>query len=206
MTTIRVDTEVVGALEKRIRSFSDSPNSVLRGILGLEELTPVSEDLGRASNPIPQQAKFKRGRRLGSSKGRRRELMFRRPILEALIAAGGSADAADVLTSVERRISDRLSPGDYETLKSGDLRWRKGANFERYNMAGEGLLDPSPRGVWRISERGRAWLLNGAESTAGSETAFGLSRPANLDLDKARKLMDKFVEDNIGWLKEMAQR
>ena len=88
---------------------------------------------------------------------------FWRPVLEALTELGGSGDVSTVLATVERLFSGSFKPADRELLpsakKDDDLRWRNTAQWARVELVAEGLMKQnSRRGLWEISEEGRAWL------------------------------------------------
>ena len=85
------------------------------------------------------------------------EEKFILPILEALIELGGEAHAKDVLERVHTKMRTILNSYDYEDLSSNNQkRWEITALWAKYRMVKEGLLDGSvPRGVWRITEKGR---------------------------------------------------
>lgn len=82
------------------------------------------------------------------------------PILEALEELGGRGSFQEVMDLVYDRMKDLLTEDDLNPLPSGgDIRWRNTAQWARYTMVRRGLLrDDSPRGVWEISEAGRAYL------------------------------------------------
>jgi hypothetical protein len=84
---------------------------------------------------------------------------FRQPILEALVELDGGAHRDEVLSLVEKKMKGVLNEHDYEHLPSPpvhELRWRKTANWCRYNLVREGLLkSDSPRGVWEVTKKGR---------------------------------------------------
>ena len=87
------------------------------------------------------------------------------PILKVLDQMGGSGKVADVLERVGELMKPVLKDVDYAPLASGpeNPRWRNAAQWARNSMVHEGLLKAdSLRGVWQISEQGRAML---AEST-----------------------------------------
>jgi restriction system protein len=91
------------------------------------------------------------------------EPAFFRPILQALSDLGGSAKRSDIFILVEQSMRDILKPIDYQTLASEaeQLRWQNSAQWARNLMVKEGLLQPdSPVGIWEITEKGSAWLLN----------------------------------------------
>jgi restriction system protein len=90
------------------------------------------------------------------------ETAFYQPILNTLVALGGSAKIGDVLTRLEPMMKGVLTPVDYEPLSSDKemLRWRNTAQWARYSMVKEGLLkSTSPRGIWEITEAGRKAVL-----------------------------------------------
>ena len=148
MPVIRVDDDVFAALQRVAIPLVDTPNSVLRRLLALEEALVegrreggVRAFLGRSGEGTERQA-------------------YRVPILRALIALGGRAPIRQVLERVEQRLRNSLTPADLEELPSGQrLRWQENAEWERFHMVREGLLSSgSPRGIWEITEEGRRFL------------------------------------------------
>ncbi len=90
------------------------------------------------------------------------EPAFFRPILQALCDLGGSAKRSDVFNVLEHSMRDVLKPIDYQILSSEaeQMRWQNSAQWARNLMVKEGLLQPdSPVGIWEITEKGRAFLL-----------------------------------------------
>ena len=85
---------------------------------------------------------------------------YRIPILKALVELGGAATITQVLERVEQMMQDQLLPKDYEILRDGrSVRWRNTAQWERQSLVTEGLLSSeSPRGIWEITDAGRAYL------------------------------------------------
>jgi hypothetical protein len=144
MRSIEVDEEVYRALQQLARPFEDTPNTVLRRLLGLDKPEPT--------------VRVPKGEILPRSE-------YRLPILEALSEMGGSGRVKDVLERVYEKVKLLLTRMDLEEIPSGgDIRWRKQAQWERYLMVQDGLLrDDSPRGVWEITDKGweylhRTWL------------------------------------------------
>jgi restriction system protein len=94
---------------------------------------------------------------------RTREQEFRLPILKILVAKGGSASMKVVLEELEKLLHGILKDVDYDSLPSDPdtIRWRNTAQWSRQALVNEGLLKTdSPRGIWEISEAGRAYLEN----------------------------------------------
>ena len=141
--TIRIDEEVFGALQKLAQPFVDTPNAVLRRLLGLNG--------HRRSGTAPGKVRPKYAPGAVT-----RRHAFRIPILDVLVGLSGRAFAADVLARVESQMASRLTALDRQLLPSGgQLRWRKQADFERLAMVREGLLkSDSPRGMWELTDRG----------------------------------------------------
>src|SRR5690348_6498489 len=114
MRVIRIDDDVWQALKKRAEAFEDTPNSVLRRVLKLNE--------GRVKRTATVRS------RLGDLTPRK---AFRRPILRALYEAGGSARTGDVLDRVEELLATNLTDADRTNKASGrEPRWRNRAQFE----------------------------------------------------------------------------
>ncbi len=94
---------------------------------------------------------------------------FHLPITQALVQLGGSGRVSEVLDLVEGMMKDQLNTYDYQTIPSDPyvIRWRNNAQWARLKLVQEGYLaSNSPRGVWEITESGRAWVE--AQSQAGS--------------------------------------
>jgi restriction system protein len=88
------------------------------------------------------------------------EPAFRVPILSVLIEAGGSLPMRDAIDRVGELMADDLNEVDRKPLPSDErtVRWRNTAQWARNNLADEGLLDRSTRGIWAITDQGRTWM------------------------------------------------
>ena len=90
------------------------------------------------------------------------QLKYCRYILEVLVDMGGGGKTDDVLEGIGRKMKPILKPKDYEPHKSDakQIRWRNTAQWARNLMVNEDgrMKNKSPRGVWEISDAGRAWL------------------------------------------------
>jgi restriction system protein len=80
------------------------------------------------------------------------------PLLNALRGLGGSGTPDE---AVERIASDLCVPDQVqnELLPSGGSRFQNQVAWARFYLAKEGLVDSSRRGVWSLTERGRATVL-----------------------------------------------
>ena len=154
MPTIRVDTEVWKELQKRAEPLVDNPNSVLRRILGLSNANARDQrGNGHSSSAAavgPRRHRAIPGTILAGTE-------YRQPIVDTLASMGGEARRAEVLKSVYEIVKDRLTAIDRQAVPSGsDIRWKKRASWEAYNMAEDGLLDRNaPNGIWRLADAGR---------------------------------------------------
>jgi hypothetical protein len=177
--TIRIDDDVYEMLKRKAEPFVDTPNSVLRRWLGLEEGSPTEDqalgggaagsvDEGPGPSQQPRSANARTRNRSGRRAGKKRSTpraaagtiapldAYELPILEVLSSHGGNLPASELIEKLESELSGVLQPADYEELPSGPIRWQNRAQFARLALAKSGdLRDDSPRGIWEISEQGR---------------------------------------------------
>ena len=86
---------------------------------------------------------------------------FEKAILKVLLRMGGSAQARDVLDGVGEIMGAVLSPADLKLLRNGEPRWRKIAQWARYEMVLKGQLSSdTPRGTWELTEEGQETAEN----------------------------------------------
>ncbi len=85
------------------------------------------------------------------------------PLLEALRGLGGSGSPDEVVERIAKdlNLSDEIQN---ELLPSGEPRFRNQVAWARFYLVREGLLDSSKRGVWSLTERGRAAKLSREQS------------------------------------------
>lgn len=138
-------------LLRRSTSFEDSPDDVITRLLDqVEEADPLRRD------ETEKAARDARGTKPGSILPER---AYWKPILEVLEEGGGALPANDVIEAAGKRMRGELTPRDFEPLDTGEIRWRNRARFARLRMREAGLLsDTSRRGVWEITDSGRAFL------------------------------------------------
>lgn len=150
MEQIEVDNEVLGLLREHAEPFTDTPNSVLRRLLGIDSGTS-----GKATGVVS--AKKPSGR--ASPGSILPESEYEVPILRELVDRGGRGHATEITDAVGRRLDDRLTDLDREKLDSGEVRWRNRVQFTRLTLKQHGLIAAdSPRGIWEITEAGRSFL------------------------------------------------
>lgn len=84
---------------------------------------------------------------------------FDRPLLESLVELGGKSSSDEVLQRMKSKMGPTLKPGDFDTVSTGEERWRNTARWRRNALVKLGFLrTDSPRGIWGITEAGKAWL------------------------------------------------
>lgn len=176
---IRVDQEVWEYLQKRAQPFVDTPNSVLRKLLSLDEA--VAEETATAV-PLRLPSRGTRSKKVSPARrarGSRRapkraaarinsgsllpEGEYIRPLLETLAESGGSAAAREAIQAVGNKLAARLTTADREPVRSGAIRWENRVQFVRLRLVEQGLLaKDAPRGLWSLTDAGRRYLSESA--------------------------------------------
>jgi hypothetical protein len=182
--SILVDEDVFATLQSMAVPLVDDANTVLRRVLQLPASpgdVPAAEFHGDSSpsngaQSLEEPAHRYAAKRTGASRSgkaqspkRKRgagsrapagsllpEAQYELPLLESLIELGGSAPTSDVVDRLGKKLDDRLTEGDRETLGSGEIRWRNRVQFVRLGLIKSGdMVKDSPRGVWEITDAGR---------------------------------------------------
>lgn len=96
-----------------------------------------------------------------------KDAAYELPILQVLAERGGRAGKNEVIDALEPIIGDRLTGLDRTPLGSGEIRWRNRAQFVRLRLVQRGEMEKgSPRGIWELSDAGRARLAASDVPTA----------------------------------------
>jgi hypothetical protein len=172
--SVELDEDIYEYLKSQAEPFTDTPNTVLRRLLQLDDpseahtWTHVSNGASLRQEP-GLRARKRSGARKSSGRARAPsgtllpEQRYELPLLRALIEAGGEAPFREVLESVGRALSNEFVPADHETLSSGTVRWHSRLQFVRLRLVERGEMDrEAPRGIWRITDAGRRAALNGS--------------------------------------------
>ena len=123
---IEVSDEVFRELQARAEPLVDSPDAVLRRVLGLDE-TSEAQVLVPARATLPRATQ---GEILPESE-------YELPILRYLEANGGRAPSREVVKAVGE-LADRLTELDRAPLKAGDIRWQARTAFVRLRLVERG--------------------------------------------------------------------
>jgi hypothetical protein len=173
--TIRIDDEVFTKLQEQAEPLVDSPNSVLRRLLGLAQSngsapvsgedavaessagTPAPASTGRMKKvKLPRQRRAARGTLLPQAE-------YELPLLQVLLEAGGRAPSREAIDLIEPKLADKFTDVDRDHLPSGELRWRNRTQFARLALVDSGdIKKNSPRGVWELTEKGAERAKGGA--------------------------------------------
>lgn len=166
--SVDIDEQVWEELKAQAEPFVDTPNAVLRRLLGL---APSDGTAAQGNGPW-RGARRRDGGPSGGSPGRRRrgsrapvgsllpESEYELPILRILAERGGSAPARDVVNAVGELVADRLTELDREELPNGGQRWQSRIQFTRLRLKERGLIKSgSPRGLWELAEPGAKELV-----------------------------------------------
>jgi len=160
--TIRVDDEVYAALQAGAVPFQDTPNSVMRRVLGLRDADARSQP-NEAVRTAAEKGRRPRGRTSGRKRAPKGSILpeseYEIPLLQALADLGGSAAASRVIEAIAPKLHGKLTNLDLQPLPSGRLRWHNRVQFTRLNLVrGGDLVGDSVRGIWVLSSQGRARL------------------------------------------------
>jgi hypothetical protein len=139
-SSIDVDEDVFELLKQHAEPLVDTPNTVLRRLLGIDKREGFDDVRAVPGTLLP-------------------EGEYELPILRYLDRRGGRAPSREVVEAVGEELADRLTELDRRPLKSGGIRWEKRAAFVRLRLIERGeLTRHSPRGTWEISDKGRERL------------------------------------------------
>ena len=148
MKLIRIDSDVWKVLKQHAVPLEDNPNLVLRRLLGIDS---------------KKNSQRKSVKRLPRGSGRTDQKAFLLPILDVLKEMGGKGTIKDVFEKLGARMKNHLKPIDFETIKSGQVRWQNTVQWAKSELTSDGLIAKnSPRGLWQITDKGKERLKVGA--------------------------------------------
>lgn len=176
--SIEIDDDIFEHLKSQAEPFTDTPSTVLRRLLNMngsaasQPQTTETAQSDSSERPRPARAgKRTRGKKPTRSRTRAAsgtllpEQAYEKPLLQALVDAGGEAPYRNVVEAVGGTLKETLMPADFEKLESGGIRWHSRLQFVRLRLIERGELDrDAPRGVWRITDTGRQALTNGTRA------------------------------------------
>jgi hypothetical protein len=169
--SIDIDDEVFSVLQHDAEPFVDTPNTVLRRMLGIHQngsrpaggiptsnppLTAEGPTSSRKRSSKPKKA-ANNGKPVRAARGTLLpESEYELPILLYLSEHGGRAPSREVVEAIGETLADRITDADRQPLNSGETRWKSRIAFARLRMVEKGYLDgQAPRGTWEITDKGR---------------------------------------------------
>jgi len=149
--SIEIDDEVFAVLKHHAQPFVDTPNTVLRRLLGVDRVEgSPKEPAGKVEGPPKEPA---------GKAGEHARRAAPGTLLPERDESGGRAPSREVVQAVGAALADRLTELDRQELTAGDVRWENRVAFVRLRLVERGeLLRGSPRGTWEISDQGRERL------------------------------------------------
>lgn len=173
MPNIRVDQDVYVLLQEHAQPFVDTPNGVLRRMLGLDDVDSEPRDgaaerpsvrpidsNSQTGSPSPRRKRHSRTRKKSRERAKPGSVLplgeYLPVVLEVLASRGGAAPARDVISEVGERLRTKLTETDHQPISSGEVRWQNRVQFARLRLVEDGLLaKDSPKGIWVLSEAGQ---------------------------------------------------
>lgn len=170
--SIDIDDEVFDVLRRNAEPFVDTPNTVLRRMLGIHQngAQPAGGVFSRrhpsltAEQPTSSRKRSSKPKKAASNGKPARvargmllpESEYELPILLYLSEHGGRAPSREVVEAIGETLADRLTDADRQPLNSGEIRWKSRIAFARLRMVErEELNGEAPRGTWEITDKGR---------------------------------------------------
>lgn len=156
MPVIRITDDTWDRLKQWAVPLEDTPEDAVSKVLdAAEEHLRCVEPTRAKPKDETDEASSEKGDKLRRGL-RTPQQAYRRPILEAIYELGGKGTIDRILEKVEEKMKDILGEVDYEgTPKMGYTRWVNTTHWEHSQLVKEGVLKAdSPRGIWKLSEKG----------------------------------------------------
>lgn len=152
LNSLRDEWQQIGANANLPITSQDSSSSL-----------PTSLDSDESIANETRRRSHQRRRHLGSLEDGERtpKDAFRIPLLKELVRVGGRAQSREINKAIYMGMSQLFKPADFEPTKVNKMqvRWQNALHWCRQTLVDEGLMrSDSPRGIWEISDSGRAWL------------------------------------------------
>lgn len=114
---------------------------------------------------------------------------FEIPILKILEKLGGEAKPTRVYAELETIM--KFTKTDCHKMQWGEIKWKNNAAWARQHMCSRGELDPSVRGRWKITSKGRQRLERELPSYDPSKYALVSLR------SKERGVTEQFIKRRL---------
>jgi restriction system protein len=121
-------------------------------------------------------------------------LRFALPVLEALRDLGGSGKPAEVVDSVIEALAIPEEE-QQETTKNGNSRVKNQIAWARFYLAKGGFIDPSERGIWRLTKRGETAKLSDDDVYAMFKSVQGEMHIKDVEHEDADAIIDDMQQE-----------
>jgi restriction system protein len=121
-------------------------------------------------------------------------LRFPLPVLDVLRDLGGSGKPAEVTDAV---IETLAIPEEeqQETTKNGNSRVKNQIAWARFYLAKGGFIDPSERGIWRLTKRGETAKLSSDDIYAMFKSVQGEMHIKDVEHEDAKAIIDDLQQE-----------
>jgi restriction system protein len=144
---------------------------------GIQDARIIRVDFGRSPQTDTLQSMCAKRNDSGS-----RFSKFLQPVLDALIAKGGSARPPEVKEWILQNLS--LPPEATTAIhKGGESKFGNDVDWARYYLVRKGFVDSSRRGVWSLTEKGQRTKID-------FDLAESIVREVNRELNEANKAVE----------------
>jgi restriction system protein len=99
------------------------------------------------------------------------------PLLRALVRLGGAAPARNVYEEVEKFFPQLTDTDRSEALPSGGSRWTNRIQWVRQALVDHGELTSAGRGIWAITDKGKARLEREPKSLSDAPDSHSPAEP-----------------------------
>jgi restriction system protein len=119
------------------------------------------------------------------------------PLLEALIALGGSARPRKIYPLVSAKFPQLTQEDLTATLKHGEKKWLNRIQWARQALITAGDMESPERGIWAVTEQGRKRLAQNGPGPAERSVSASVSLVdlyETYDVQFRSKLLDRLYE------------
>ena len=101
---------------------------------------------------------------------------IRGPLLVELLRVGGSIKPSEIYDSVASHFPGMTGDEREAEMDCGHNVFNNRVQWARQRLVDEGMIDPSVRGVWRLTEAGKAEAVLAAAEARSSQAPLSISR------------------------------
>jgi len=132
------------------------------------------------------------------------------PLLRCLVEMGGRAKPTDIYKGITKFFADLNESDLAETLPSGGNKWTNRIQWVRLRLVTRGEMSNAERGIWAITEQGRARLsaretaeAKGLKVFEGDTRSYWLGLAEDLE-ERAEEYLDAFKQKVVQKLLDLS--